>query len=540
MKLRIWQSLLISSALALVGCGISMKPPSTGPGAAPAPMFSERTLAVHVQPAGAPLTGCTVELALPLSGALAPQLTDAGGYAAWLVRIPNPDPGGGLNAHVAIRCPGYYALEDSFVIAAEGNQDITFGGGAALGNQAMLRAGPTALPPAFPFPDEVGAIHVDGTTFRDAANRPWGWRGATHFMLLARYLRGEDIGPALDAARAHGWNVLRVFGRVAGSGWPDFADFAAPEQGFSYAAKLGAFFDLAAAKGRRVEIVPLTYADDISVQRARVQQTYDVAAGRWNVFVEGANEPEVNGIDIVTIYRGVDRRGVVSSYGTYDLRCSGSGPCTLPMLDYVTVHTGREAEWPRKVKDLLELRDGFGSAADPMQWFAGTHRPTVGDEPMGADETDQPGRRSAIVSDFEQAFGVMAIYAAGGTFHSQAGLRSQPLGPVQVKIADAIAGVWKFIPPIAQTGRYTRGGLDDLPVAWAGDDVSLRRYAVTLGGEAWVVDVRPAPGQQLVGITGWSIESTTSAGAIAHLRRGGLVFTPIVVPQFIFHSQPQR
>jgi hypothetical protein len=517
---RIGSALILIWSLAAAACGVTLTPPSQpGPGPTPSAQFTERTLAVHVQPDGKPIAGCAVELALPLSGELAPKVTDAGGYAAWLVRIPSPDPGGGLNARVAIRCADYFALEDSFVIAAEGNQDITFGGGAALGNQATLRAGPIALPPAFPFPDEVGAIHVDGATFRDEANRPWGWRGATHFMLLARYLRGEDIGPALVDARSHGWNVLRVFGRVAGSGWPDFADFAAPEQSFTYATQLGAFFDLLAAKGLRVEIVPLTYADDISVQRARLQQTYDVAAGRWNVFVEGANEPEVNGIDIVTIYQGVNRRGVVSAYGTYDLRCTGSGPCTLPMLDYVTTHTSREAEWMRKVKDLLELRDGFGGADDPAQWFLGTKRPTVGDEPMGADEFDQPGRRSASVSDFEQAFGVCVIYSAGCTFHSQAGLRSQSLGPVQITIADGIAGVWKFIPPAAQLGRYTRGGLEDLPVAWGGENASMRHYGVIASGDAWVVVVRPAPGTHVVPAAGWQLAATAAAGAIAHLIR---------------------
>lgn len=374
--------------------------------------------------------------------------------------------------------------------------------------------------PAAPFAAESGALHVDGKVFRTAAGEVWSWRGQSSFMLLARYLRGENIVPQLDQARALGTNVLRVFGRVFGSGWPDFTDFANPETDPQYAAKLGAFFDLVGAHGLRVEFVPLTYAARTTAEaRAQLQQAYDVAAGGWNVFIEGANEPPVNGIDIVTIYQGVDRRGVLSAYGLYDQDCDRVHICTLAMLDYLTVHTDRGPEWPRKVKDLLEIRDGFGDASDPVNWFAGSGRPTIGDEPIGADETEQPGRRSASSSDFAQAFGVCMSFSAGCTFHSEAGLRSNLFGPNQLAAAKAILDVWSFIPPIAQTGQYTRGGLNTLPVAWPGDTASLRTYGVIVGADAWVTNVRPASGYSLAPADGWRIVGTISNGTIAHLHR---------------------
>ena len=371
-----------------------------------------------------------------------------------------------------------------------------------------------------PFPAEAGRLHVDGKVFRTESGAVWSWRGASSFMLYARYLRGENITPQLDQARALGVNVLRVFGRVLGSGWPDFTDFANPENDPQAAAKLGAFFDLIAAHGLRVEFVPLTYqARTDADARAQLQQAYDVAAGRWNVFIEGANEPDVNDIAVVTIYEGVDRRGVLSAYGVYDQDCDAVHICTLAMLDYLTVHTDRGPEWPRKIKDLLEIRDGFGDASDPRNWFAGSGRPTIGDEPIGADETEQPGRRSASSSDFAQAFGVCASYSAGCTFHSEAGLRSNLLGPHQLDAAKAILDVWSFIPPDAQTGQYTRGGLGTLPVAWPNDAVSLRTYGVILGADAWVTNVRPASGYGLAPAAGWRIVGTISNGTIAHLHR---------------------
>lgn len=371
-----------------------------------------------------------------------------------------------------------------------------------------------------PFPPEHGFLTRDGKVFRTDDGAVWSWRGETTFMLFARMLRGEDITPLLIEARKNGVNGLRVFGRVsADKGWPDFADYQRPETDPAFAAKLGAFFDLCATNGLRVEYVPLTYADDTAVQRAQLQQAYDVAAGRWNVFIEDANEPGPQGIDVLAAMQGVDRHGVLSAYGLYDLACDGVHVCTVPMLDYFTFHGDRGNEWPRKMKDALELRDGFGDGSNPMQWFGGTGRPTIGDEPIGANEVTIDGKRSAVATDFAQAFATCAVFSSGCTFHSESGLRSEPLGPVQRTIAAAVLDIWKLIPPAAQTGRYTRGGLDDLPTAWAGESDSLRDYGVILGNEAWVVSVRPSPGHVLTGINGWRVDASAANGTVVHLVR---------------------
>ena len=68
--------------------------------------------------------------------------------------------------------------------------------------------------PQRPFAPESGRLHVDSRHFYDAANHVWRWRGASQFLLFARYLNGEDISPQLDWLEDRGFNVLRVFGEV--------------------------------------------------------------------------------------------------------------------------------------------------------------------------------------------------------------------------------------------------------------------------------------------------------------------------------------
>src|SRR5437660_1615396 len=72
-----------------------------------------------------------------------------------------------------------------------------------------------------PFPPETGRLHVDGRAFYDAENKVWRWRGASQFLLFARYLNGEDISPQLDWLVSRGFNVLRVFGEASGASYPE-------------------------------------------------------------------------------------------------------------------------------------------------------------------------------------------------------------------------------------------------------------------------------------------------------------------------------
>lgn len=244
-----------------------------------------------------------------------------------------------------------------------------------------------------------------------------------------------------------------------------------------------------------------------------------------NVLIEVANEPDAQGINAIAAIEGVNRRGVVTSLGYYDLRKSDGwiddDPVThvwdLPMLDYVTVHTDRGPEWPRKAKDALEIRGGWDTRDDVSQQnenrtvWRGAQRPVIGDEPMGAAERDEDGRRSTSASDFRAHHAIAHIYGAGSTLHSQAGLEGRARREdetQQAACAAAVREVWQAIPPEAQLGEYTRGGLASLPIEWGGEGDSLRDYGLMLGARAWVVVARKRPGRAIVAKPGWRIVET--------------------------------
>lgn len=419
-----------------------------------------------------------------------------------------------------------------------------------------------APPPApYPFPAEVGPLHIDGDVFRTVAGAEWTFDGVDSYLGFARMLRGEDPRPTFHWARGKGFNAIRVFLQVdPDRGWPAWADFKHPEQRPEFDARLTSYVQQAVAYGLRLELTVLTYPDAVTTQRAYVQRVYDVVAPfASSVLIEIGNECDPQGINCEAAAAGVNRHGILSAYGYYDpvpapvagapltaatafraldaptpflihakvaatlggqldaidLRRAFptatttllAAPATLRMLDYVTVHTDRGAEWPRKAKDALELRGGYGSATD-LYWFLGTHRPVVGDEPMGADETNQPGRRSNVASDFAAHFAIGRLFSAGTTFHFQAGLEGRIPGagePVQEAIAVEILRTKQRAPSQTQHCEYTRGGFDSLGIAWAEAD-SLRTYGVTCGGnQQHLAIARPRAGWAPVALPGWLV-----------------------------------
>jgi len=58
-------------------------------------------------------------------------------------------------------------------------------------------------------------------------------------------------------------------------------------------------------------------------------------------------------------------------------------------------------------------------------------------EPIGADETNQPGRRSSDIGFFGRMGELNRQYGFAGFFHSEAGLNARTLGPVQRQCAEA-------------------------------------------------------------------------------------------------------
>lgn len=321
-------------------------------------------------------------------------------------------------------------------------------------------------PPVGPglFPAESGRLHIDGEHFRTESNQLWQWRGYSWFLGYRDFLRGKDIVPDLLWLRSVGVNLVRVFGPL---NWIETPDYT--YQNFT-TTRLGEFFDILAAYGLRVEFVPICYAFDLKIQRTLVQQIYDIAASRWNVLIEVANEPHVNKTDPVTIIDGgsrlldkVDRRGILTSYGIYQpYYTSANDP--LPTLDYVTIHTTRDAAWHRKARHAQELQHLI-------------NKPCISDEPAKITEPgfDYPGGKNDPVMTPHEAswhFGICALWTAGGTVHTEEGKwgRIPTPGMLQHRVMEAVRdNVWLHIDPTWQSGKYNGSHSSSSPV----DDVEI-------------------------------------------------------------------
>jgi len=388
---------------------------------------------------------------------------------------------------------------------------------AAAGTAIAIACGSAAAPER-PFPKESGRLHVDGRHFYDADNKVWRWRGASEFLLFARYLNGEDISPQLDWLVDRGFNVLRVFGEVPGGFRADrvgITNYERPFERRDFDARLHAFFSLLEERGLRCEYTVLTYADDLDVMRAYVQRVFDVAASHSNVMVEIGNEPEANGIDVVRVTEGVNRRDVLSAYGLDPARAGREA--RVATLDYGTTHDlQRDLEHsPSNTKDALDMQNSHGV-------------PFVNDEPIGAIDPGNPafkqngpeiwggvnggGVRTTNRDVFIAAAAIAYMYSAGYTFHFQHGLEGRvPTAndTVQDGVAIALREVARFLPNEAQLGTPIQPSVGAGPA-----------YGMELGGRAWAVTVpKPPPAWTPALPNGWHLDGVGPAAYILRLSR---------------------
>jgi hypothetical protein len=439
---------------------------------------------------------------------LRPDLFDAeiravrdGDSSHFQFRVPGTIGGG---ADLIIRAEGWVAYRARL---RQGDVDVALPDGDAELDAVTLAPLVTRR-----FPAEREGLEIQDGHFYAADDRIWDWRGATMFMLFARFRRGEVITPQIRWMQRVGVNVARVF--VAGVDWRpewygDFDDFKRPWDDPAYEEQLAAFFDLLAAEGLRVEATVCTYAIDSATWRRVLQRVYDVARDRWNLMCEGVNEPWVGHGDPVTIYAGVNRYGVLSAYG---IQPEGNAhdsyePC--PVLDYCTPHLPRDQKFAHNPKDMLNMRQVL-------------RVPIVDDEPLGIADFSRPapGARTNDLEAVRSHFATSRLFG-GATIHFEAGLAglAPPEDSITHAIAMAIGDVWAAIPPMAMYGTYAAPHLHNFPIEWENNRDSLvnHAYATIVGHKAWAVNCLPRAGWQAIAKPGWRV--VWDNGLICELER---------------------
>jgi hypothetical protein len=370
-----------------------------------------------------------------------------------------------------------------------------------------------------PFPAEHGRLRVEGTHFYDGDNQIWRWRGATQFLLFARYLNGEDITPQLEWLVTRGFNVLRIFGEVpSGFHAKDYGvdNYERPFERPDFEKKLHAFFTLLESRGLRCEYTVLTYWDASDVMRSHLQRVFDVAASHWNVFVEVANEPEHNRIDPVAVMQGVNRRGVLTAYGLDPLRSGNTADVWtgVPVLDYGTTHDlQRDLEHsPIVTRSAMELQNALGV-------------PFVNDEPIGAIDPGHKlfkqtgpemwggigggGARTVNRNVFTSAAAIAYMYSAGYTFHFQDGVEGRVPSPahrLQDDAAAALRDIATFIPNDVLRGMPVQSTIG-----------SATAFGVVLDNRQWAVLPAVPPDWKPGAPAGWRVDAVGPAGNIVRL-----------------------
>jgi hypothetical protein len=331
----------------------------------------------------------------------------------------------------------------------------------------------------------------DGTT--------WKYRMATGFTAFQDFLEGRDLTPYCAWVRSVGGNGLRVFYTWAGSGFdPRRYGWPALRDGLESFRK---FMDAQALYTHNTVLCDQVTGSPVLLQRSEQDHLLDlVVSVMQGRFVEVMNEAWQNGGNTLCGSFAPER-----FQGTFSMRSSwqdGEVPTVCgSTLSLTSEHTPRDAEWPRKAKNMLETSvQGIGT-------FPATKVPAVGGEPMGIFEEDIAGKRTANASDVGDYFAAAELLSAGACLHGDGSTLQRCIvpGPKAQQCAEYARQARLAIPADAQLGEYTRGPLDACPIEHS-DSLALRTFAMIRGNIATVVVVRPQPGWVATPRNGWRIE----------------------------------
>ncbi len=255
-------------------------------------------------------------------------------------------------------------------------------------------------------------LRIQGTRFVRADGSPFAWRGVTAFRLLEM----ESAGRTAEADAYLTWAAGQQFTVVRVLTMAKHLFELAPERGV---AALDSFLARASRHGMVVEVVALADTASFTIDlKAHVRRVGEVVSRHPNAVVEIANEP----------YHGTHRPEVHRDEFLQQLRKEipanvpvALGAAAYPELhtagDFVTFHSSRssaEAGWGT-VPDLKIGADFLRKAGKPV----------VNDEPIGAGQEFEPGRRDDSPERFRAHALLAGLIGLYSTFHYEGGLQAR-------------------------------------------------------------------------------------------------------------------
>lgn len=365
-------------------------------------------------------------------------------------------------------------------------------------------ATPVATSPA----DSGGRLRVDRRAFRTPNGSRFAWRGLTSFRLLEMVAHGR----AAEAERVLQWAARRGITVVRVLAMADVLFRLSPSDG---QAALPGLLERAAKRGLHVEIVALADTRRIPVDPAdQVTAVGAICAAHDNCLLEIANEPwhatQERGLGAAERLRGLRSLvppGVPVSFGSADADDSDA----YARGDYLTVHLARESS-PRGWGHVLRMRNAAALGAR-------TGKPVVDDEPIGAAEKSEPGRRDSE-PDRWFAKGLLArVFGLGATFHYEGGLQSRLPHGVQLTCFEAWRRGLDALPAgLEDRTTSSEAGTEGSAAASYDHAAAVAVYVAEGQSEAWAVAVGVLRDPMMKWRPGWKVVAARNYPGVSVMR----------------------
>ncbi len=364
---------------------------------------------------------------------------------------------------------------------------------------------PEPVPPVTPPAGAARPLRALGRVLVTADDqRPADWREASAFMLLARYLKGEDIEPTLDWWAARGATALRVFASIGHPAFWEPRGWLLTPKTMGLYAGMRRVTEMAAARGlwlRWTLIADMPYTMPTQREQERhVAHCAEVLSG-LPVIVELANEPTMNGYrdDWPSVLAGLAGLAVSYDLPVLALGAEHGSSGHLPTADrppatLVTFHAERRTSesgwaWVRRLSEYGVVLDG--------------KRPVLSGEPINAGDQGAPGDFQpdpAIWFAYGALSRVVPSHGYAPCFHFDDGLWALvPTGATLACWQAFVAGC-DAVPMDARFGPWVNGHWAESP--WRGydqtdppsDDRPSRIFGRLVDGRYWGVSIREPKG----------------------------------------------
>lgn len=353
---------------------------------------------------------------------------------------------------------------------------------------------PPPPPPPLPPPVNLcGRLRVEGRTILCADGRPFRWRGATAFDLVDQIADGREAEAIafLAWAQKTGFTLVRTITMGHNTRM-----HLAPVDGQRALPRLLA---LAAAHDLYVEVVALVDTrafapfdrDDHVRHVGRACEGAENCAG-VELTNENAHPSQMRDLQDEPILRWLSAQVPTVVLVAWGSNCCGQAdepaeqpgqpdyPIALRGGHYLAVHRDRSRDKWNQVRRVRELE----------RLSAATGRYVVDDEPIGAGEVDEPGRRETDPDIFFTQGVLSRIMSVGSTFHFEDGLRAQLPAPTskQQAAAEAFIAGARLIPAETRL-TFHNAGWESSPVFTANWSRVVRVYTGVAadGQRAWTV-----------------------------------------------------